>query len=469
MSPRDRSQRNRQPADLLIEGGTVIAMDAERRIYDPGTISIRQGRVVEIGPCGSLPGSAKERIDATNMVVMPGLLNAHSHLTPSVYRSCFDEKPDSRDAWLRMARGLTRQRARQATALTLLEQVRYGTTTTHESHMTHYHPDSTDGICEAIQQSGMRAVVARSMNDKAEYTAVEFLERYQDALDDLDRLEREWESDLIRIIPEAATVLRCTPEAVLAMREWAIKRDKIWHIHLAQNNAELREALRTVGMGSVQYAAQLGVLGPEMLAAHCSGLLEDEVELLGERQVRIAHCPVPMMRGGQMVPPIWELERLGARVAIATDGSSTNNGQNLWEAMKMAVYMQRVRSADRHLGTAEQALEMATIKAARVLDLEQKVGSLEPGKEADIAMFRRDQPHLATDAMLVSNLVYAGGNNLADTVLVGGRVILQRGRSTVLDEEEVLAGAREAQREMLREAGLEGEIGLTSSWPVIIA
>jgi 5-methylthioadenosine/S-adenosylhomocysteine deaminase len=135
--------------------------------------------------------------------------------------------------------------------------------------------------------------------------------------------------------------------------------------------------------------------------------------------------------------------------------------------MKMAVYMQRVRYADRYLGTAEQALELATIKAARVLDLEDRVGSLEVGKEADIAMFRLDQVHLVPDAMLVNNLVYSGLNNMADTVLVGGRVILQGGRSAILDEEEVIARAREAQTAMLREAEMDAHLQVSSIWPVV--
>jgi 5-methylthioadenosine/S-adenosylhomocysteine deaminase len=239
-------------------------------------------------------------------------------------------------------------------------------------------------------------------------------------------------------------------------------------MHLAQGQSELNATLRTVGMGNIQYAESLGVLGPELLAAHCHGILDEEVDLLGKYQVRVAHCPVTLLHGGCMVPPIWELEEKGAIVGLGTDSSATNNGQNPWEGMKMAIFMQRVReNAGRFLGTAEQALELATIKSARALGMDDQVGSLESGKKADIAMFHRDQLHLIPDAMLVSNLVYSGSNNMADTVLVGGRVLLRNGCSTVSDENEIVARVREAQKAMISEAGLEGEIGLTSSWPVI--
>ena len=207
------------------------------------------------------------------MVVMPGIVNAHDHLDQSVYRSLLDHKRVSRDNLLNLARGLTRERAHAAAASSLLELLQYGVTTTQENHWTHYHQDSTDGICEAIQQSGMRAVVSRGISDEEEFTPADFVERTEDVLEDLDRLEAAFDSDRIMITSEPTTIIRCKPETVRAMKDWALKRDKMWHIHLAQTSDELAEAMAKVGMGSVQYAEKLGVLGPEMLAIHCSGLL----------------------------------------------------------------------------------------------------------------------------------------------------------------------------------------------------
>jgi 5-methylthioadenosine/S-adenosylhomocysteine deaminase len=367
-----------------------------------------------------------------------------------------------------MALGLTRERARVGASLSLLELVHYGVTTTQESHFTHYHIDSTDGVIDAIQHSGMRAVIGRGFSDGALMYAP-MRESLADALADLNRLEREYDSDKIRVDSEASKVLRCTPEAVVAMYEWAVERGKPWHMHLGHHREELDDALIRVGMGTAQFAHSLGVLGPELLAVHCtrSGLLDEEICLLGERGVRIAHCPDQALRLGNRPPPIWELEKLGALVVIGVDGSNSNNGQNIWEAMKLAVYLQRSLTGDRNLGTAEQALEMTTIKAAKALDLEERVGSLEPGKEADVALFRRDQFHLVPDAMLVSNLVYSGVSTRADTVLVGGRAILRSGKSTVFDEGEVVARVREAQVSMLEEAGYRGKMGLSAVWPVI--
>ena len=454
------------PDCLVIDGGVVVTMNANREVYAPGHVVIRDGKITEVGAGRARVPQGATVVDAENKVVIPGLVNAHNHLDQAMYRGCLDELPRSRDKLLALARGLTYERARIAARASLLEQVRYGITTTHESHWTHFHDDSTDGICDAILESGLRALVARSISDN-DKTHEDFRENASDVLADLDRLSSKYDSDVITIISEPTTLPRCAPDTVVAMRNWAVARGKLWHIHLAQGREELEEAQRDFRMGSVQYAKQLGVLGPEMLAAHCSGILDEEVALLGEAGVRIAHCPAPVIRGGGLVPPIWELERLGAVVAIATDGSATNNGQNPWEAMKLAVYMQRVRFGERGLGSAEQALEGATIKAAHALGMADRVGSLEVGKSGDAAVFALDDLALAPAGTPINNLVYSSSVNLAHTVVARGHLLVADARSTRFEPSDVAQALNEAQRAVLAESGLEGEIRLTRTWPII--
>lgn len=457
-----------EPVDLLIEGGVVITMDAERRIFNPGYVAVRGTRIVGVGCAGESRFEVKKRLESTRMVVLPGIVNAHDHLDQAIYRGCLDDGP-MLDRCLAMARLLTYDRARAAAAQTLLELVHYGVTTTHESHWTHYYPDSTDAVCDAIRESGLRAVVSRAMNDlEHSPQSRDFSEQVEDVLQDLNRLERKYDSDHIQVTSEAILPTRCTPEAIRAVHGWAVAHGKKWQCHLAQPAPnDLDHTFRILGMGPVEYLEHLGVLGPELVAVHCTALAEGEVQLMGGCGVSMAHCPITVMRVGEMVPPIWDMEVAGTTVGLGTDGIATNNGQNPWEVMKVAIYMQRVRFGQSHLGSAEQALEMATIKAARVLDMDESVGSLELGKEADIILLRRDQTHLVPDAMLVNNLVYSGVSNRADTVIVGGRVVMEDGHSTVVDEEEVRARVREAQATLLAEAGLAGEINLAPSWPVL--
>jgi len=461
-------ERDALKVDTLIVNGITITLDEERTIYDPGYVAITNGKIVATGIASSCPYEAAETIDASGSVVLPGLINGHTHLDQAARRGCFDDDPKStRNERLSVSLGLTQDRARRAAALGLLEQLHYGITTIQENHWVHYHIHSTDGVCDAIQESGMRAVVSRGINDVEEYTPVAFCEDAGEVLKDLDRLEEKYDSEYIQITAEPCTMLRCKPETILAMVDWAKQRSKTWIIHMAHDQKELSEALETVGMGTVQYAEQLGVLGSDMLGIHCAALLDEEVALLGDHGIRITHCPECVMKGGGRVPPIWQLEELGAKVAIGTDGTSSNTGQNIWASMKDAIYMQWVRFGDGNLGTAEQALEMVTIKGAAVLLMEDRIGSIEAGKEADIALFTLDQLHLAPGAMLVNNLVYSGGSMQADTVLVGGRTLLRNGKSTMLDEARVLAQARETQAELIDEAGLSEQIGLTHSWPVV--
>ncbi len=451
--------------DLVVYGGIVITMDKARNIYDPGFIAINEGKIVSVG-MGSPTNPSTRLVDATGMVVLPGLVNSHDHLDQAIYRSCSDERPESRKRLLAMAKGLTYDRAKISSSLSLLELAHFGVTTTQENHWTHYHSDSTDGVCDAIAESGMRGMVSRGISDVELYTPNEFIENIEAVLKDLDRLEKKYDSEFITITGEPTTVLRCKPDTIMAIKEWANQRAKIWHIHLAQTSDELADALKTLNMGSVEWADQLGVLGPDTLAVHCSGLLEHEVDILGSRRVKIAHCPVTQMRGGNKVPPIWSLEEKGALVAIGTDGSGTNNGQNPWEAMKMAIYMQRVQSQDRYLGSAEKALEMVTIKAAAVLGIDHKVGSVENGKYGDLALFSTNQLHLLPGAMFVNNLVYSSGCNFASTVIVGGEIILDNGLSTRVDEAEIRSKIVESQSELLRIAELEDAIRVTQTWPI---
>lgn len=258
-------QQSKEHADLLIEGGIVVTMDASRRIYHPGYVAIHEGKIAAVGSGTSLL-SARECIDASDMLVMPDLVNPHNHLDQCMYRSCF-ETPDPNTTFWHMAMGLSRDRAQAAASLSLLELIHYGVTTTQESHFTHHHIDSTDGVIEAVQQSGMRAVIGRGFSD-GEQMFEPMRERLQDAIDDLNRLEKAYDSDRIRIDSEASKSLRCTPEAVVAMHDWAKKRGKPWHMHLGHHREELEDALNRVGMGTVQYSESLGVLGPELLAVH---------------------------------------------------------------------------------------------------------------------------------------------------------------------------------------------------------
>ena len=159
------NKEDRENVDVVLEGGIVVTLDEERRIYDPGYIVVDGGSIVDLGSGSSNSYNAKKTIDASGKVILPGIINAHNHLDQSLYRGCFDEKQYSRDSLLIMAKQLTRDRAKKAASLSLLEQVKYGITTTQENHWTHYHIESTDGICEAIDKSNMRAFVSRGMND----------------------------------------------------------------------------------------------------------------------------------------------------------------------------------------------------------------------------------------------------------------------------------------------------------------
>ena len=248
-------------------------MDADRTIIPSGWVAIRDGKIAAIGQAEEdIPNAAVTRQVAGN-IVMPGIVNAHDHLAQSVFRGSLDEVGPSsarRGGLFFHSMALTRDRAEAAAFVTLLELTSYGVTTTHDSHFTHAHRDSIDGVLTALERSKLHGVVARAINDTDALPEI-YRETVDQANEELDRLESEWNSDTITIIPEAVGTLRNTLETIQAMHQRAVERDTLWHMHLAQNFGERDATVEQYGMGAVELLAELNVLDDRLLAAHCVG------------------------------------------------------------------------------------------------------------------------------------------------------------------------------------------------------
>lgn len=444
-----------EQVDLLVRDALVITMDGARAVYRNGFVAAREGRIVAVGPASACRYAGTEEIGGRSRIVLPGLVNAHDHLAQSIFRGTLDELPPSaarRGGLFHLSRALTPERAAAAARVTLLELTRYGVTTTHDSHFTHAHRESIDGVCHAIVESKVRAVVARAVNDTAALPEV-YRETAEQALAELDRLRATWSSPTLTLIPEAVGTLRNTPETIQAMYADAVAHDSLWHMHLAQNVGELEATLSTFGCGTVELLSALDVLDERLLAAHCVGLLPHEVALLGAAGARIAHCPLANLYRGSEVAPIMALRAAGALVALGVDGAGTNNGQNPWETMKVAIYEQKRLARSYAVGCAELALEMATIDAARALGVEDRVGSLEPGKDADLLVIDATDPSLLPADALPSHLAYALDPRAIERVVMRGETVWADGAHRFLDAERIVHDAERARREMIAELG----------------
>ncbi|MCP5327093.1 MAG: amidohydrolase [Sinobacteraceae bacterium] len=462
-------------ADLLLSDAIVLTMDGTRRAFRSGYVWIRGDRIHRVGPTrelGELPhGLVRRRLDGR--LVMPGLVNCHTHLSNGLLRGLYDEMPlevwFSKGMWP-VLDGLDARSAESGADLSLLELLGTGVTTTASGEMGGRHPDLLDGVLTAVSRSGIRAVVSRIAMDSADESSVaQFIpEPYRDtpqfAADEVRRLRRQYDSARISVVPEALGVLRCTPEMVQAMHAVARETDSLYTMHAASSQDERDESRRRFGHGSIAELERLGVLGPKTLLAHAIWLDDAEIGLVAARGTGLSHNPVSNAYYASGVARLSELLAAGARVGLGVDGASTNNGQNVWETMKMALLFQKQRLEQASFGSAELALELMTRGGAAALHMEDRIGSLEAGKLADLIVIDTERIALAPSQTIVSNLVYSNDPWAVQDVYVGGERVIENGRHPRLDRGRVIAGARTAFGRVLQTAGLEDYLRGRGGW-----
>ena len=461
--------------DLLLTDAIVLTMDGTRRAFRSGYVWLRGERIHRVGTMaelGALPrGITRRRL--AGRLVMPGLVNCHTHLSNGLLRGLYDEMPlevwFSKGMWP-VLDGLDGRSAENGSDLALLELMCTGVTTTASGEIGGRHPELLDGVLTAVERSGIRAVVSRIAMDSAdESSPSQFIPKaYRDtpqfAADEVRRLRKRYDSARVAVVPEALGVLRCTPQMVQAMHAVAVEGNSLYTMHAASSPDERDESRRRFGHGSIVELERLGVLGPKTLLAHSIWLDDAEIRLVAERGTGISHNPVSNAYYASGVARLAELLAAGVRVGLGVDGASTNNGQNVWETMKMAMLFQKQRLEKASFGSAELALELMTRGGAAALHMDDRIGSLEPGKLADLIVIDTERVSLAPSQTIVSNLVYSNDPWAVEDVYVGGERVVQAGRHRSLDRGRVIAGARTAFGRVLQAAGLDDYVRTRGSW-----
>ena len=468
----DTARTSPTHVDLLLTGATVVTMDGQRTVHPDGYVAVHDGRIAGVGPSAACPFTADEVRELRDAAVLPGLVNGHTHLSNGISRGLFDELPLAdwveRGMWpsLRASREDT---AYEGARVALAENLLGGVTTTVVGEFGGPNTDAIEGVLRAVTESRSRAVVARIAvdsdddHDASQATAEDVRETVDFALSEVTRLRGLFDSDLVEVVPEALGVLRCSADMVREFTAYARAEGTRMTMHVASSPDERDEAMRRFGMGSIEKLAEMGALGPHLLIAHCVWPNENERRLLAETSTGVSHNPVANLMYASGVAPLAELIDAGVRVGLGTDGASTNNGQNMWEVMKTGMFLQKARWGA-SWGSAELALELATIGGARAIGLEAEIGSVEVGKWADLMVVDLARPHLVPRSTWPSNLVYSGNPDAVATVLVGGRVVVDGGRLTAWDLEEVVRGGDAAADRINRVTGLADLYRGRSRW-----
>lgn len=416
---------------ILIKDCTIVPISGP--VIAKGVIAINNDRLHYVGPVDGLPAGwqADTVIEAGDMVALPGLVNAHTHAAMTLLRSYADDLPLKQwleeKIWPREDR-LEREDIYWGSKLALLEMIRSGTTTFADMY---FHMDA---VAEAVVEAGLRASLCQGL--------IGLQDTSNKRLEAGISLVKEWhgagEGRITTMLgPHAPNT--CTPEYLTRVAETAAGLGVGLHIHLAETRGEVEDVKARYGATPVALVNKLGLLDLSVLAAHCVHLTTEEIAILAEKKVGVAHCPESNLKLASGVAPVKEMLAAGVNVAIGTDGASSNNNLDMVAETRTAALLAKGITGDPTVVPAHQALVMATLNGARALGLEKEIGTLEAGKKADLILVDMRQPHLMPPNDVEANLVYAARGSDVDTVIVNGKILMTRGEVKTLDAEEIYA------------------------------
>jgi 5-methylthioadenosine/S-adenosylhomocysteine deaminase len=426
-------------ADLIVSGGTVVTMDASRRVIEDGAVAVEGGRIVAVGKRSDIVRryTAGEVIDARGRAIIPGLVNGHTHIPMTLFRGIADDL--DLNEWLTKyifpaeAKNVTEEFVRAGAQLGLAEMIRGGTTT----YCDMYYFE--DAIAEETERAGVRGVLGETVIDfpvadnKTWPAAMAYTERYI----------ARWKGNKLITAAVAPHAPYTVSEAHL--REVKALSDRTGAAivtHVAETRKEVDDISRDHGARPVEYLARIGFLSPRVVAAHTVHLTEGEINLLKQNGVGSVHNPQSNMKLASGVAPVPQMMRAGVALGLGTDGAASNNDLDMWEEMDTAAKLHKLTTNDPKTLTAEEALALATIGGARALHMDSDIGSLETGKRADIVVVDLDALNQTPRYNIYSHLVYATKAADVRTVVIEGRVVMRDRRLLTLNETLIKQKAR---------------------------
>lgn len=421
--------------DYLILGGTIVTMDDARTIIRDGGIAVKDGKIVSVGTRTEVSRNFRPRVtvNAVGKVVIPGLINTHTHIPMTLFRGIADDM--DLQEWLTRfifpaeAKNVNEQFVRVGTRLGLAEMIRGGTTT----YCDMYYFE--DAIAEETKKAGVRGVLGETVID---FPAPDN-KTFEAGLAYTEKFIKRWKEDPL-IIPAVAPHAPYTVSAdhLIAARDLSNRLEVPLVIHLAEANTETEFIQRNhKGLRPIEFVETIGFLTNRTIAAHVIQANTSELAILKRRGVGIAHNPQSNMKLAAGVAPVPEMLKLGLSVGLGTDGAASNNDLNLWEEMDTAAKLHKVFSGDPKVVSAEEAFAMATIGGARALHIGDLTGSIETNKAADIVIVDFDGLHQTPMYNLYSHLVYATKSSDVASVMINGRWVMLNRRLLTLNENAI--------------------------------
>jgi 5-methylthioadenosine/S-adenosylhomocysteine deaminase len=445
--------QGRQSVDMIVSGGTLVTMDGARTILQDGSVAIKGDSIVAVGAKADIEGRyhGVETMDARGRLVLPGFINGHTHVPMTLFRGLHDDV--TLNDWLYKyifpaeAKNVNEEFVRWGTRLAAAEQIRSGVTTFADMYYFE------DAVAEETKAAGMRGVLGETFIDfpapdnKSNGEMLAYTEKFL----------QKWQGDaLIHAAPAPHSIYTCSKKTIQDAAALATKYHAPLLMHVSEMKKEWEDSEKANGMSPVQYLEKIGVLGPNLLAAHCIFVDEADRKLLAERQVGCVHNPSSNMMIASGVSPVPEMRAAGVAVGLGTDGpAGSNNDLDLMEEIDLAAKLAKISKMNPLALNAKAVVEMATIDGARALHMEKEIGSLEAGKKADLVLISLDEPNAVPMYDVYAQIAYSLKGSDVETVVIGGRVVMRDRKLLTVNEPAVLEKAREYGKSVKVSLGME--------------
>jgi 5-methylthioadenosine/S-adenosylhomocysteine deaminase len=421
---------------ILIKGGVVLTISPSEDIFSEGYVFIEGDTIKSIGAITEAPPdeTVEKVIDARDGLIMPGLINTHTHAAMACLRGLADDLP--LETWLNdyifpvEAHCVNPEFVYQGTRLAGIEMIRSGTTCFADGYFFEAE------AMRAVSQLGLRAILGQGIVD---FPTPDVPNPDFNVKNGENYLKRFPASSLIAPTLFCHSAYACKPETLQEARKVCNDHGLPLLTHLAETETEARELMSRFGVSPVKHLLALGVFEGETIAAHCVWISPEEFSVLREKKVRVAHCPESNMKLASGVAPVPEFLKLGIPVGLGTDGCASNNNLDLFSEMDTAAKIHKLVRKDPSLMDAKTVVKLTTIGGAEVLGLKDKIGSLETGKKADLIILDWKQPHLTPVYNYYSHLVYSATGHDVRTVIVDGKVIMNNRQILTVNEKEVIS------------------------------
>lgn len=433
--------RNRNNIDILLTGGTLLTMSDSMEIVENPAIGIRDGKIVFVDTNydpQSNPYKAGEVIDASESIIMPGLINTHTHLPMTCFRGIADDIP-LKD-WLNNyifpaeSKHLNKDTAYYGAMLAIAEMILSGTTTFCDGYFFE------SSVAQAAKDAGMRAVCCQGFVDFPAPDNPDFASNIQIA----ESFIASWH-DISSLISPALfchAPYTCSPKTLRDIKQIARNSKALFLTHLSETISEVEELKQQYGNTPVRHLHSLGILDDFTIAVHCNFVDEDEIKMLADCGVKVSHNPESSMKLGAGVAPVPAMLKQGVIVGLGTDGCASNNNLDLLLEMDTTAKIHKLKTMDPTVMDAETVIRMATIDGAKLLGLEGKTGSIEVGKCADIIILDTNKPHLTPMYNCCSHIVYSASGSDILTSIIDGKIIMKDRRLLNMDIMDVMDRVR---------------------------